>query len=1134
MNALIKICWFTLFCCCGWLSGKAQSSVLQTGAWYKLAVEKTGVHRISYDLLRKMGIDPGKVNPQNIRIFGRKGGMLPQDTSMPRPLGLVESAIFVHGAADGKFDKQDHILFYGEGADHSEYDVAREVFRYEKNLYSDQNFYFLTIGSDPGKRLTVAENLTGDFPTISTFNDFAFHELDQHNIERSGREWYGEKFGLITSHTLKFDLAGISAGSSVKVVSDVMGQSQTEASLKLFFNNNAIGEQNLPPVPNGRYSVKGLHKRDTLTLNPSEIGSANRTEQEVRYDFAKGTGSSQAFLNFVLINVVRDLALYNDQTIFVSAGSLANEVSTFRIGQLVTGAQVWDVTDHYDAQLQEITVGSGAGSFSATTNVLKKWVVFGPNPREPEFVSKIQNQDLSGQPTPQVLIITHEDFKAEAERLAAHRAAFNSISTLVVTVDQIYNEFSGGRQDVSALRDFAKHLRDKDPSTLRSILLFGRSSYDYKDRIANNTNFVPTYQSRNSLHPLQTYSSDDFFGFLEDGEGSWSEAPAQHHTLDVGVGRLPVRTAEEAANVVEKIIDYDRNKRTLGAWRKKIVFVADDGNSEDGFTNLHQYQADQLANMIEEDFGAFDTRRIFMGSYKKRVQPNGETVADMADDIRRSFDQGALIINFTGHGSELVWTDERVLTEKTIEALDNDRYPFLVTATCEFGRQDDPLIISTAERSVTKKAGGSIGLVTTARPVNATTNFNLNEAFYAALFEMTPEGYSSIGEVFLKTKNNSPSGVANRNFSLIGDPSMVLALPEFSIKVSKLKTSSGSDTLKALSYVTANGTVHAADGTLANEFNGVVEVTLFDKEREFVTIGKNDPPFEYRQWDNAVFRGKATVKNGEFELSFIMPKNIGYQVGDGKLSLYAYDTETGQDAKGVNTSVQIGGSEADPIPDAAAPLISLFMGDTTFTNGGMTTADTYLVAKLEDESGINISGYGIGNSIIATLDDDLNTFVLNDYYISDADTYQKGYVRFPVLGLSPGPHTITLHAWDVHNNPGKATIAFVVTDGEALVIETFGNYPNPFRESTRLFFTHNRSGDDLEAQLFIFTAEGQLINSTEISVAESEYHINLMELNTWEESGKKLPPGLYFARVVVRSMSNGSKNEKVTKLIVLN
>ena len=1132
---VLKYIWcLSLLCLLLWVPAHSQPSVLNTGDWYKVAVDAPGVYKISFDLLRKMGIDPSKINPQHIRIFGREGGMLPQDNSISRPIGLTECAIVVRGETDGTFDRNDQILFYAEGPDSHDYLTGKSIFRYENNIYSDKNFYFLTISDDPGKRIATAPNLAGSYPLITTFDDYAYHELDETNIERSGREWYGEKFGLINSHTLKFAIPGIVSGSILKVVSDVMGQSYTDASFKLFINNFSVAEQKVPAIPNGRYSVKGLHKRDTLLLNASDLNSPERSDQEVRYEFAKGAGSSQGYLNYILLNVTRNLALYGNQTLFTSASSLANEVSTFSIEQVNAGAEVWDVTDHYNASAQQIQLTGTTAMFSASTNELKKWVVFSTDVNEPQFISTVPNQDLLSLTTPNFLIITHKNFKAEAERLAIHRATYKNWTTSVVTTEEIFNDFSGGRQDVSALRDFAKFLRDKNPSALKAILLFGKGSYDYKDRIINNTNFVPIYQSRNSLHPLQTYSSDDFFAFLEESEGMWTESPAQQHTLDVGVGRLPVTSATEAASVVDKIIDYDVNQKTLGSWRKKIVFVADDGNSEDDFTSLHQYQADQLANMIEDQYPAFDTRRLFMGSYKKNIQPNGETVPDMSDDIKRSFDQGALIINFTGHGSELVWTDERVLTEKTIAELNNNRYPFLVTATCEFGRQDDPLLISTAERSVTRKAGGSIGLVTTSRPVNATTNFSLNEAFYEALFETMPEGYGTIGEVFQKTKNNSASGVSNRNFSLIGDPSMVLALPEYSIDITSFKTALGSDTLKALSNVTVKGAVSAPDGQVAVSFNGIVEATLFDKQKEFVTIGKNDPPFQYTQWDNAVFRGRASVKDGNFEFNFIMPKNIAYQVGQGRLSLYAFDAESGEDAKGVNTNIRIGGSEKNVTTDATAPEIRLFMGDTSFVNGGVTASDTYLIAQLEDENGINISGYGIGNSILATLDEDAATFVLNDYYVSDTDTYKKGSIRFPLIGLTPGLHSITVHGWDVHNNPAQATISFVVTDGAGIVIETFGSYPNPFQEKTTLFITHNRSGDDLEAQLFIFSTQGQLISSAEISFSESEYHIDLMELSAWEQSGKKLPPGLYLARVIVRSLTNGSKTEKVTKLIVLN
>ncbi len=1132
MTSIRKTLLFPLLWCCS-LTLQAQSSVLSSGEWYKFAVEKTGVYRISFDLLKKAGIDPAKINPRHLKMFGLRGGMLPQPNEILRPNDLIENAIFVSGEADGRFDKGDYILFYAEDADKVSFDVSRDIFAYENNLYSDYNYYFLNTSGDDGMRISGSENVAGDFPIVNTFDDFAYHEKDEYNVERSGREWFGEKFGPTPFQTISFNIPGITAGSAVTVVSDVMGQSYTEASFRLYWNNVAFAEQKIPPIPNGRYSVKGLHRRDTITAEASAVNASGRITQELKYDFVKGTGFSQGFLDFILVSVTRDLSLYNNQTIFSSKASLANAISTFQITNVPETAAIWDVSDPYNVRSQDFSLKATVGTFSSSTSELKKWIVFNSSVPEPAFVSRVANQDLLALSTPNLLIITHPDFKEEAVRLAVHRQAFSNWSVAVVTTEQVFNQFSGGRQDVTAIRDLAKFLYDKNPSALKSILLFGKGSYDYKDRLDNNTNFVPTYESRNSLHPLQTYSSDDYFAFLENNEGAWEESPAEGHTLDVGVGRLPVASSEQARNVVDKIIDYDTNKKTLGAWRKKIVFVADDGNSDDDFTSLHQYQADQLATDIETNYPAFDAQRIFMGSYKKNVQPNGETVPGMEDDIKRSFDQGALIINFTGHGSEVIWTDERIFTEKTIDGLSNDRYPFLVTATCEFGRQDDPLQISSAERSVTKKNSGTIGLVTTARPVNATTNFNLNEAFYDALLTGTPEGYATTGEVFRQTKNNSTSGVSNRNFSLIGDPSMVLALPEYSIEVTAVKTAAGSDTLKALSTVVTKGKVLGADGQKFASFEGLVEATLFDKEEEFVTIGKNDPPFRYSQWDNAVFRGRATVRDGAFEFSFVMPKNIAYQVGRGKFSFYAFDPDTGADAKGVYSNA-IGGSETNPAGDAVAPQIQLFIGDTTFVNGGVATPDTYLIARFQDENGINISGYGIGNSIIAQLDNDAKTFVLNDYYVADVDTYRRGSIRFPILGLTPGKHTLTVKAWDVYNNPAEATIEFIVTDGEELVIERFGNYPNPFQQNTMLFFNHNRSGDDLRAQLFIYSQVGELVTSAEIFIPGSEYHVNLMELNTFGESGKKLSPGLYLARLIVRSMSNGSKNERVIKLIVVN
>ena len=1112
----------------------AQSSVLQKGVWYKLGVEQRGLYKVTYDQFKKMGFDPGSVDPRDIKIYGNDGGMLPQANSAFRPPGLTETSIFVSGESDGSFDKNDFILFFAEGADRVHYDQQRDIFSYEHNLYSDKNFYFLTVSDDAGKRVTPSENIAGSFPIVNHYNDYAFHEADEYNELNSGREWFGERYDVVTDYAYRFEVDGVLPNSTIKLVSDVMAQSFNGSSFNLLFNKVPAGEQVVPLVVNTQYGIKGRHQRDTLTLDANTVAAPANATQEVKYHYNKAsTGRSVGFLDFLLINFDRKLAFYGNQTVFRSAASLAEATSRYEIAA-PENCTIWDVTQPDEIRLQPYTWQAGVAAFSTSSEVLREFVIFNATIPSPTLEGNVANQDLHGLSPVNLIIVTNSKFADEANRLASHRQSHSNWSTVVVTPEQIFNEFSSGRQDVTAIRDFAKHLYDKNPDVLKALLIMGRGSYDYKDRMPNNTNFVPTYESRNSLAPLETYSSDDYFGFLEDDEGDWEESPAQNHTLDIGVGRLPVKTVSEASAIVDKIIAYDTAAKNLGSWRKDIVFVADDGSNSDGFSSTHQYQANSMAQQIEALNPEFDTKKIFLGVYPKTVKPNGEAIPEVNDEIDSRFDRGSLIINYTGHGSERLWADEKVFTNDDITALDNSHFPFLVTATCEFGRQDDPSIISSAELSVIQPHGGAIGLVSTARPVNSATNFLLNQEFYAALFEKEDNHYLTLGDIFIRTKNNSTSGVANRNFSLLADPSMTLALPTNTIVVSEMKTEDGSDTLKALSTVTVKGEIQDGMGNLITSFNGEVQATLFDKATELTTIGKNDPPFKFKAMTNALYRGKATVKDGRFAFSFIITKNLEYEIGKGKMSLYASDAQHKKDASGAVNTVAIGGSEENPPGDNTSPTVKLFMGDTTFVNGGVTTPNTILIAKLHDESGINISNYGIGNTLVATLDNEETVYILTDYYVSETDDFSTGWVYFPLKNLAPGPHTITVKAWDTYNNPAQATISFIVTDGQALVIESLGNAPNPFQNETTLFFTHNRSGDDLQVQLYIYSIAGQELKTYYFDIPESPYHVDLLEINGLADFGKKLTGGVYLARLAVRSLTNGAKSERVTKLIVVN
>lgn len=1074
-----------------------------------------------------MGFDP-KTDPRKIKLYGNGGGMLPQPNSTPRPTDLTELAIYIQGEEDGVFNSQDFILFYAEGPDKVTFDEQNEIFRYEKNLYDNQNFYFITIGTTDGRRMQTASSAGTGFPEVTTFENFIYYELDQHNELKSGREWFGERFDLSTELTLSLSFPDVMPNTPLKIVSAVMAQSVDNTAFNLFINGMQIGQQQIIGLPNVQYGLKGRHRRDTLVVNASDISAPGKTKQELRYQYIKSPSArSIGYLNFFLVQTTQQLKLYGQQTIFRSLKSLQQPVSNYVISQATPSANVWNITDPLNPVIQQTSFQSGALSFSAPSSTLQQYVVFQPAAKAPELSGKLANQNLRGMPTPNLLIVTHPDFKTEAQRLANHRITVNGWSAQVVTTHEIYNEFSSGRQDVTAIRDFAKHLYDKSPGTLRALLLFGKCSYDYKNILGTDRNFVPTYESRNSLHPLQTYSSDDYFTFLENHEGEWPEEPAVNHSMDIGVGRMPVKTITEAKTVVDKIIAYDTDLKLAGPWKKNIVFVADDGDF-----NIHQSQADQLAEEIENNQAFFNPRKIYLDSYSQPAGASGQSSPDTRTAIEKSFYDGALIINYTGHGGERQWAQERIFDDVLIVGLKNNRLPMLLTATCEFGRQDDPIFLSGGELCMLQKNGGAIALVTTARPVSSSTNFALNQAFYEALFQKVDNTYTSLGEIFRRTKNNSLSGVANRNFSLIGDPSLYLAMPELQIEIEEIKTQTGSDTLKALSTVTVSGKITDHTHTTDATFNGTLHATLYDKETTFVTFGNENSPFTYQQWYNALFRGEALVQNGLFSFEFIMPKNIAYTIGQGKLSLYANNSERQLDASGFSKTFRIGLSEPFAATDNTPPVIALFIGDTTFVNGALAPLPAKLIARLTDESGINISAYGIGNSIVAVLDEN-QLFVLNDYYVADKNDFKKGSIEFTLPDIQPGNHTLSLKAWDVHNNPAQASLTFVV-QGEELVIESFGNYPNPFTGTTKLYFTHNRSGDNLAGTLNLYNSIGKEIKSFDFTVSESTYQVILAELNRTEEPLKDLAAGLYYARLTVRSLTNGSKNEQVTKLIIAN
>jgi len=1044
----------------------------------------------------------------------------------------------VVGEADDQFNSGDYILFYGLGPDTYDYDTKSKFFSYQNNLYTDKNFYYLTISDSPGKRLSPSENRAGSFPMITQFDDFAYYEKDLYNLLHSGRQWFGEQFDQSLTLTIQFNLAGIVPNSTIKLTSHVMAQSITASSFNVSFNNNAILTQPIAPIPNTSFGIEGIVRIDTVSFNESTVTASAQPTQQLNYQFNKGgPGISIGYLDYLIFSVQRALALYGNQTIFISAPSLTNPASTFQVSSVAATDLIWDVTQPFRVKNQTAQLSGGSFTFSTSTDTLKKFVVFNPNKiSAPNFESTVANQNIHSISSADLLIIAYPPLLSQATRLASFRQSHNQLLPVVVTTDAIYNEYGGGKPDLTALRDFIRDVYKKSNAQLKFVLLFGRGSYDYKNRVFANTNFVPIYESFESLDPLATYSSDDYFGFLEDNEGAWPESPAVNYSLDIGVGRIPVKNLIDATVVVDKLIDYETNPNRFGSWANNFLFVGDDGDF-----NIHENQADQLANNIEQTDPRFNAKKLFLDSYEQTTTPIGPASPDASKALNLAVQKGVALVNYTGHGSEQVWTQQQILGPDLVQSWKNGpQYPLFVTATCEFGRNDDPSIISSAELIILQPKGGGIGLVTTARPVNSGTNFQLNQAFYQSLLTKSSNAFRNLGSIMRDTKNNSLSGVSNRNFSLLGDPSMNLALANNQVVVDQIKTRSGSDTLKAFSQVSIAGEIQN-NGSKLSGFSGTVDAILYDQVQSFITSGNPDDtwnppatPYNFIERTNLLFQGSVSVTQGSFQLDFIVPDNLVANYGTGKLSFYAYSTD-GTTATGATTSFMVGGVEPSPPSDNIPPVIKLFVSDTTFVNGGTVSSNTQLVAFLSDDSGINTASVNMQNSILATLDHKWS-YVVDDYFVASKNNFEKGSILYPLDTLKKGIHQLSLAASDTYNNRSSVTINFVV-EGSGISINNFGNYPNPFyanKETTTFQFTNSRAGEDLEASLIIYDLAGQPLANIGYSIPSSTYQVDLGSWNGEHADGTKFSPGLYIARLLVRSLADGSENEQSAKLIILN
>ena len=1190
-----------------------EQSVLASGTWFKVPVTKEGIYRIDRAFLERLDLNPSSIDPNRVAVYGNGGTPLPALNSAPRIADLAENASFVVGGGDGSFDGGDAVYFYGAAPNGWRWDPNAPAdepgWRHYINLFSNENYYFIRVDAPSAQRVgnpgfaglsgaSVRSQITGRV--------FQEEDVPEGMLDRdgggSGLDWMG--FEVVSSRPRVVVLDTIPAGLQAGTVRYRARVATRERRAVLAFESE--GQEIARFDFRVSISPNGTLAGDRVDTFEEEVAAGARLRLEM--ELLGGNDSSpQAWIDYVEGFYPKALRAENGYLRFHTPGGEAGPFE-FVLSGFASAPQVWDVTEP-DA-VRRLGVRADGNTFRVQTEVedpdqpreLVAFVPGGGAIRSLGDGEPVANQNLHAVAGfPDYVIVVAEAFREAADELAAYRAT-DGLRPLVVNVEDIYNEFSGGLVDMRAVRDYLRFLYDRsgdsDPD-LRHALLFGDGHYDFRGIRPNGdlNNWVPVYQTDNTFNRIRSYTSDDYYALLDDGEGIWDFNTGSER-VDIGVGRLPVRSLTEAFEMVEKIQRYE-NPATRGAWRTRSTFVADDQFPNSWDNDLHVFHAELVSDSLKVVVPDANVQKIYAMTYPRVQTALGARYPEAKEDIIRSFNEGTLVWNYSGHGGSSALADEKLLEKEDIQLLDNtERLPIVITATCSFGRFDVIDEQSGAELFLLNGGGGAAGVFTTTRLVYAgftatDNNLGLNRVLIEFMMSRDADGRPRrLGDIYRLTKATNVGGGDNNNrkFSFLGDPGMRIQLPEREAVVNTIngqpvgdaravasdalatseapaapssrpsqerlvpsrerlaetvERSRGAPQLRALEEAEVSGEVLGFDGLRDTGYNGEVEVTVFDAERTVLlpdeNISRNYTPGRYSVRSDLIYRGRATVRDGAWSTRFVVPRDISYSNEPGRISVYVTDADA-PDGFGFTEDFIIGGTAADPIQDGEGPQVELFMNDTTFVPGGLVGTTPVFIAKLFDQNGINTVGAGVGHELLLTIDgEEQEAIDVGRFYRGDLDSFRRGTVEFELPEQTPGPHTLTLRAWDVANNSASARLDYYVEPDGELVLRNVYNYPNPTTGPTRFVFEHNQPpGTVARIQLRIYTLSGRPVRTldAEETLPAGAFTGSSVQI-PWDgrdEDFDRLATGIYLYKVRVeieRPDGETQVSERIERLAVI-
>lgn len=1134
------------------------------GNWYKIPIIKSDLYQIDRDYLTELGLNPDELNPKNIQLWGMSPDPLPHPNNVARPQ-LQEIPVLHEGTSDNAMETGDRLLFYASSTHRLIWNDDQNRFNHRIHPYSDTSFVYLTVGSNPGLSANPLDYSNQPIEDQhSSFEDIRWLEEELHKPEedlKSGLEWLGNALERNSSTVVFRDtLSGLTSTASIRLETQVAARSTQANFIDVRVNGQSAGTLT-PPGISSYTSAEGFAAR-TDRLTQDLTVSVNNGVVEVTMQYQSGDGGAKAWVDWVRLRATRPLTARNGELLYQSTDNgSTGSIHQYNLSGFDSTPYVMDITNPISPiWLQASTSGN---SFTTHGSGEPGHLFFASTePKTPEMGRAIANQNITQLTTyPDYIIITDRTLLSEAQSWADYRTQTNQLTPVVVTQTEIFNAFSGGIPDVAALRDYIRFLDQRaiaDNATRPAhLLLFGDTSFDYKNILGETTrdNLVFTYQSRESYSRVSSYGSDDFFGLLDDTEGQWESSDTSER-LDIGIGRLPVDSPAEAQAVLDKWKRYE-SPEGLGDWRSLFTFAADDdisGSSND--RDLHTLNAEGTANRMDQQSAGIRFNKIYELSYPAEYTSQGRRMPAANQDFIRAINRGTLVINYSGHGAEEVLSAERLFTGQQVSQLTNRNRPTIfVTATCSFGRYDDPSAQSGAEKLVLWAEGGAAAAFTTTRVVYTSStptssNFGLNIQLSQQMLERESNGQPQrLGDIYRNTKNTSVGASFNsRKFILLGDPAMRIGLPRNRTLVSDINNTQIADlppdsilTLPSLAKMSVGGLVQDQNQNTLPDFQGEAQFTVLDANR-YVSYSDKSwapscylPQCQYRVQNDRLFNGTLSVQNAQFNAEFIIPEDISYSDTTGRILVYAHSTNGLSDAIGSFERIRFNGVNPNPNEDSEGPKMDVYLNDQQFVNGALVNDQPTLIVDIFDESGINTTGNGIGHEIIATIDTEPETrIVLNDYYQSEIDSYQEGRIEYPVESLPEGDYQMQVEAWDVYNNPAQQGIQFTVADSQELSVRNVFNYPNPMHKATEFVFEHNQPGQLLYVEIRIFTLSGRPVDLLKKQLVTG----GTLGRIPWDGrvQGKKLATGtyLYHIRIKADTPMGTQQFEKIEKLVILN